>query len=229
MRGMLALPTGYLHGEDVLGRGLTARTTLAARSMLRGMSDDHLIEKSLARRVVHEGRFITFRVDTIEDADGGRHTREVAAHPGAVAVIPLLGDELLMVRQYRHAAGTVVLELPAGTLDRSADGSIEDPAQAAPRELGEETGYEARTWRDLGRFWTAPGFTDERMHLYLATELAPLADYTGPEEDEHLDLVHVEWRAALAMADRGEIDDAKTLVGLFRLARLIDAGELAAP
>jgi ADP-ribose pyrophosphatase len=193
------------------------------------MSDDHLIEKTLAQRVVHEGRFITFRVDTIEDPDGGRHTREVAAHPGAATVIPLLGDGLLMVRQYRHAAGAVVLELPAGTLDRSADGTIEDPAVAAPRELGEETGYEARTWRSLGSFWTAPGFTNELMHLYLATDLVPLADYAGPEEDERLDLVRIEWRAALAMADDGEIVDAKTLVGLYRLARLIDAGELAAP
>lgn len=192
------------------------------------MPDEHLLEKSVEQRTIHEGRFITFRVDTVEDPDGGRHTREVAAHPGAVTVIPVLGDELLMVRQYRHAVGAVVLELPAGTLDRVEDGSIEDPSLAAPRELGEETGYEARTWRPLGEFWTAPGFTDERMHLFLATDLAPMQHYSGPDEDERLDLVRIERDAALAMADRGEIVDAKTLVGLFRLARLIDAGELRA-
>jgi len=197
--------------------------------MLLAMPDEHLIETSVEQRTLHEGRFITFRVDTIEDADGGRHTREVAAHPGAVTVIPLLGTELLMVRQYRHAAGAVVLELPAGTLDRAEDGSIEDPRLAAPRELGEETGHEARTWRALGAFWTAPGFTDERMHLYLATDLVPLQQYTGPDEDERLDVVRIEYRSAMAMADRAEIVDAKTLVGLFRLARLIDAGELAIP
>jgi ADP-ribose pyrophosphatase len=121
----------------------------------------------------------------------------------------------------------VILEIPAGTLDRLPDGSIEDPTLAAPRELGEETGHRAGTWRLLGRFWTAPGFTEERMHLYLATDLEPLAEYRGPDIDEYLDLVRLPWREAVAMAEAGEIEDAKTLLGLLWLARLADAGELA--
>ncbi len=191
------------------------------------MPDEHLIETSVDRRVVHEGRFITFRVDTIEDPDGRRHTREVVAHPGAIVVIPLLGEEVLMVRQFRHPVGRVILELPAGTLDRMPDGSTEPPDDAAPRELGEETGHRAGTWRSLGRFWTAPGFTDELMHLYLATDLEPIEGYSGPDVDEHLEVVRFPWREAVAMVERGQIQDAKTIVGLLRLARLADAGGLS--
>ena len=169
---------------------------------------------------------MTFRIDTIEDAGGKRHPREIVEHPGAVCVIPVVGDEVLLVRQWRTPVERAILELPAGTLDRLEDGTIEDPDRAAPRELEEETGHRAGSWRKLGRFWTAPGFTEEEMHLYIATDLEPLSDYRGPDEDEYLDLVRVPWRAAVDMADRGEIEDAKTLVGLFWLARLADAGEL---
>jgi ADP-ribose pyrophosphatase len=190
------------------------------------MTDLHLIETTVERRVLHRGRFITFRIDTIEDAKGKRHTREIVEHPGAICVIPIRGRDVLMVRQYRTPVAQVVLELPAGTLDRRPDGSVEDPDEAAPRELAEETGQQAATWRSLGRFWTAPGFSDELMHLYLATDLEPLADYGGPDVDEYLDLVSVPWREAVAMAEAGDIHDAKTLVGLLRLARLADAGEL---
>lgn len=191
------------------------------------MRDEELIETTVDRRTLHRGRFITFHIDTIEDADGGRHTREVVEHPGAVCVIPILGDDVLLVRQYRTPIGRILLELPAGTLDRMPDGSIEDPERAAPRELGEETGYRARRWRLLGRFWSAPGFTNELMHLYLASDLAPLEDYRGPDQDERLQVQRMPWREAVAMAEAGEIDDAKTLVGLLHLARLAATGELA--
>lgn len=192
------------------------------------MSDEHLIERTLERRVLHEGRFITFRIDTIEDAGGGRHIREVVAHPGAVCVIPLLGAEVLMVRQFRTPIGEVLLELPAGTLERRPDGSVEPADEAAPRELGEETGYRAARWRKLGEFWTAPGFADERMHLFLADELRPLDGYQGPDVDERLEVRRLDWREAVAMAADGRITDAKSIVGLLRLARLVDAGELVA-
>lgn len=191
------------------------------------MSDEHLRETTVERRVIHHGRFMNFRLDTIEDPQGKRHTREIVEHPGAVCVIPLHGDDVLMVRQWRTPVEQVVLELPAGTLDRLPDGSVEDPDLAAPRELGEETGYRAGSWRKLGRFWTAPGFTEEDMHLYLATDLVPLDDYRGPDADEYLDLVRVPWREAVTTAESGGIEDAKTLVGLLWLARLDAAGELA--
>jgi ADP-ribose diphosphatase len=190
------------------------------------MTDDHLRERNVERRIVHRGRFMTFRVDTIEDAGGKRHTREIVEHPGAVCVIPIDDGDVLMVRQWRTPIERAILELPAGTLDRMDDGTVERPDVAAPRELEEETGHRARTWRKLGHFWTAPGFTEEEMHLYLATGLEPIADYDGPDVDEYLDLVRLPWPEAVAMADRGEIEDAKTLVGLFWLARIAADGEL---
>lgn len=191
------------------------------------MSDEHLIERTIERHVVHRGRFITFRVDTIEDADGNRHTREIAEHPGAVCIVPVVGQDLLMVRQFRTPIGRVLLELPAGTLDPGPDGSVEDPGAASARELEEETGYAAASWRMLGRFWTAPGFTSELMHLYLAWDLEPLADHSGPDEDERLELVRIPRTEAIGMAAAGEIMDAKSLVGLLQLARLIGSGEFA--
>ncbi len=190
------------------------------------MADEHLIERTVEREVVLKGEYLTFRVDTVEDAGGRRHRRELVIHPGAVAILALVDGDVLLVRQFRAAVGQICLELPAGTLDRAADGSIEDPEQAAPRELGEETGYAARDWRHLGRFFTAPGFATEEMHLYLATGLTPLRDYAGPAEDERLDLVRIPWRRAVEMAEEGLIDDAKSLVGLFWLDRLAARGEL---
>ena len=167
-------------------------------------------------------------MDTIADARGGRHTRDWVEHPGAVAMLAVDAGDVLMVRQYRTPAARVLLEIPAGTLDRDAAGAIEDPALAAPRELGEETGFRAATWRLLGRFFPAPGFASEFMHLYLATDLTPIEGYAGPEPDERIDLVRVPVREAIAMADRGDIEDGKTLIGLFWLDRLLARGEVTA-
>jgi ADP-ribose pyrophosphatase len=190
------------------------------------MDDERLIERTVDSRVVYEGGYLTFRVDTVVDADGHRHTRDLVIHPGAVAILAVDAGEVLMVRQYRTPVEQVLLEIPAGTLDRAGDGTTEDPDVAAPRELGEETGYAAGTWRRLGRFYTAPGFATELMVLYLATDLSPIEDYAGPEADERLDLRRVPIEEALRMAEDGEIQDAKSLVGLFWLGRLIDRGEL---
>lgn len=184
--------------------------------------DERLVEST----VVHRGRVLEFRIDTVERADGRRARREVAGHPGAVAIVALDPDErVLLVRQYRHPAGRVLLEIPAGTLDRdAATGAPEDPDDAARRELEEETGYRAGRWERLVDFWTAPGFATERMFLYLATDLAPAGDgRLGPDEDEALELVRLPWREAIAAAERGEIGDAKSLVGLLWLARRMEA------
>ncbi len=172
--------------------------------------------------MLHQGRYLTFRIDTVERADGSRATREIAGHPGAVAILALdQQDRVLLVRQWRTAAGQALLEIPAGTLDVAGDGSVEDPDLAARRELEEETGMRAGSWRLLARFYTAPGFTSELMHLYLATDLR-LADghRLGPDDDEDLLLERMPWREALAAAEGGEIADAKSLVALLWLARL---------
>lgn len=130
-------------------------------------------------------------------------------------------DQVLLVRQYRSPAERVLLELPAGTLDPQPDGTIEDPELASRRELEEETGYRAGRWQKLGTFWTAPGFTSELMHLYLAGDLQPAdTGRLGPDDDERLHLVRMPWRAAVTAAEDGAIRDAKSIVGLFWLARL---------
>jgi len=190
------------------------------------VDDTELLEIAVGRKVIHRGGYLTIRVDTVEDAQGRRHTRDVVEHPGAVAVLALVDGDLLLVRQFRTPIGKVLLELPAGTLDRQGDGSIEDPALAAPRELGEETGYTASTWRILARFYTAPGFATEEMWLYLATGLEAIPDYAGPDTDERLHVSRVPWRRAVEMAEEGLIEDAKSLVGLFWLDRLASRGEL---
>ena len=190
------------------------------------MTDDPLRERLISSEVLRQSRILEFRIDTVEAADGHRSTRDIAAHPGGVCVVAIdEQDRLLLVRQWRHAAGRALLEIPAGTLDREPDGSIEDHAGAAARELEEETGSRAGAWRYLGAFWTAPGFTSELMHLYLATDVAAVHEGgLAPDEDERLELHPVEFEEAVAMVERGELPDAKTIVGVLLVARLRAAG-----
>ena len=190
--------------------------------------DDPLEEHVVERRLIHRGRYLEFRVDTIERADGSRGTRDVVGHPGAIAVLALDDrGRLLLVRQWRIPAERAMLEIPAGTLDVH-DGVTEDPDLAARRELEEETGSRAGSWRKLAEFWTAPGFASELMHLYLATGLTSATgdDRLTPDEDERLELSRVTVDEALTLVDRGEISDAKTILGVLWLDRLRRAGEL---
>jgi ADP-ribose pyrophosphatase len=198
----------------------------ASRSREDGPGDptaaDPLYERLIDSEVLRRGRILEFRVDTVQTRDGHRSTRDIAGHPGGVCILAIdVEDRVLFVRQWRHAIGGPLLEIPAGTLDREPDGAIEDHALAAARELEEETGSRAGRWEYLGGFYTAPGFTSELMHLYLATELRPAhGELLQPDEDERLELYPIAFPDALAMAERGEIVDAKSLVGLFWVARL---------
>ena len=191
-----------------------------------GQAIDDLTETVVASRVIHQGHYLTFRIDTIERADGTRAERDVVGHPGAVAILAIDPDgQVLLVRQFRVPAGKVLLEIPAGTLDVDpATGVIEDHALAARRELEEETGFRAATWRHLASFWTAPGFATEYMHLWLATDLRPAdGERLGPDEDEHLRLERLPFREAVAAVERGQIADAKSILGLLWLDRLTPA------
>lgn len=200
--------------------------TAAGDDLRPTASDDPLRERLISSEVLKRGRILEFRIDTVEASDGHRSTRDIAGHPGGVCMVAIDDrDRVLLVRQWRHAIGGPLLEIPAGTLDRLPDGSIEDHALAAARELEEETGSRAGSWRYLGGFYTAPGFTSELMHLYLATRLtAAHGDALHPDEDERLELSPIAFDEAVTMAERGEIRDAKTLVGLLSVARLREAG-----
>ncbi len=140
--------------------------------------------------------------------DGREHQRETILHPGAVTILPMVdADHVCLIRNYRISVDQTLLELPAGTLEPG-----EDPLRAAGRELEEETGYTRRTIQPLHEFYMSPGILRERMHLYLATELAP--GKQNLDAGEQIDNLIVAWDEALAMAQDGRIQDAKTLVGL---------------
>lgn len=161
------------------------------------------------------GGFFTVVVDKIRLPDGHITNRDYVRHPGAAAVVPVLGDEVLLVRQNRHAIGSDLLEIPAGKLDVEG----EPPEECARRELEEETGYQADDWVALGAFYTSPGFTDERFHLYLARGLRVVAP---PPETDHGEPIAIEWVAmeqALAGVASGEITDSKTVIGLLLVAQ----------
>lgn len=152
------------------------------------------------------------RVDEVERADGHRTTRELVEHPGAVAVLAWDGERVAMVRQWRHATGQVLLEIPAGTLEPD-----EPPATTARRELAEEVGIAAATWTEGPRFYTAPGFCTELMHLYLATDLREEA--AAGDEDEQIERSWLTLPEILEAIDDGRILDAKTMVGIGWLMR----------
>jgi len=186
-----------------------------------------LTERLVDRQVVHQGNYMQFARDTVLDADGREHTRDVVLHPGAVTIVAILPDRrLLLVRQYRHAAGEEMLELPAGTLDRQPDGSIEDRLVAAKRELTEETGYRAAEWRALGTFFTAPGFASELMTMFLATDLSPDPEFTGPDIDERLELEMMPFEEVLELAKSDQLRDAKTILGVYAVDALARYGEV---
>jgi ADP-ribose pyrophosphatase len=156
--------------------------------------------------------FKTRRFDVVRlryrDDDGKLHEREVARHPGAVTILPLLGDEqVCLIRNYRVAVDETLIELPAGTLEPG-----EDPAVTARRELEEETGYRAGKVEKLCEFFMSPGILSERMFLFLASDLT-----AGPsrlERGEQIEPFIVTWHEAIALIERGEIRDSKSLAGL---------------
>jgi 8-oxo-dGTP pyrophosphatase MutT (NUDIX family) len=161
----------------------------------------------IGSEVKWEGRIATVRVDRVRFDDGEEADREVVAHPGAVAVLAHDGERLFMVRQPRESVGEQsLLELPAGKLDEEG----EDVEGTARRELAEEIGKGARSWQRMTSFYTSPGFADEEVHLFLATDLYD--ESAGAEENERIELVEV----PLKRIDDAIRDcrDAKSLVGL---------------
>lgn len=157
---------------------------------------------------IFQGKMIRLRVDTVLLPNGQETTREVVEHPGAVAILALpTEDEVLLVRQFRYATGQVSLELPAGKLEPNEQTDV-----AAHRELREETGYRAASLELILQFYTSPGFSDERMYLYLAKDLT--AGEQQLDADEFLDCIRVTRKEVRTRIEQGLITDAKTLVGL---------------
>lgn len=165
-------------------------------------------ETVVSEETIFEGRVIDLSLRRVRLDNGQTVGREVVVNKGAVVIVPVTANnQVRLVRQYRAAAETWVIELPAGGLEPG-----EDPDLAAPRELLEETGDRAETWRKLGGFYSAPGILTEFLHLYLATNLTPGPNHL--EFDEHIEVLTVPWAEAIDMVRRQEIVDAKTIAGL---------------
>ena len=167
-----------------------------------------LTERTLHSKTVFEGRIITVQVDEARLPDGKTAGREVVRHPGGVVVVAVTDDgQVYLERQFRTALGCVITELPAGKREPG-----EDPDLTARRELKEETGLVAQRWEKLGEIITTPGFSDETLHIYLATGLAQQA--TERDEDEFIELFTLPLETAYQEAMNGALPDAKTIAGL---------------
>jgi ADP-ribose pyrophosphatase len=165
-------------------------------------------ETTISEEKIFTGKVIDLSLRQAHLTDGSVVNREIVINKGAVVIVPLTtNNELRLVKQYRAAAEAWIIELPAGGLEAG-----EDPDEAAPRELLEETSDRAATWQKLGGFYSAPGILTEYLHLYLATDLTP-----GPNQlefDEHIEVLTVPWAEAIAMIRHHEIEDSKTIAGL---------------
>jgi ADP-ribose pyrophosphatase len=165
-----------------------------------------------------QGSSWRLRVDQVMLPDGQRFERGIVEHPGAVVLIPLMasdnGYEVLMIRQYRAAIEEGILEVPAGT-----KGWGEDWLLCAQRELQEETGYRAGKLISLGQFWPAPGFSNELMRLYVATELRH--DPLPADVDEEIEVVPMALAEVVAMAWDGRLQDGKSIIGILRTAHYL--------
>ncbi|MFH1523733.1 MAG: NUDIX hydrolase [Chloroflexota bacterium] len=163
----------------------------------------------LESEIVYSGRAFTIRRDTLRLPDGREAEFDIVDHVGSVVIIPIDAEgNLIFVRQYRHASGLDLLELPAGTLNVD-----EAPEACARREVREETGMAAGNLEELGGFYLAPGYSTEYMHVYLATDLYP--NPLDADADEFLTVERIPLTKALASATHGEIPDAKSLAALF--------------
>jgi 8-oxo-dGTP pyrophosphatase MutT (NUDIX family) len=173
----------------------------------RADGEDEIYKGHIIR--VAQGRFVA--------PDGSTFTRDVVHHPGAVAVVPVLGDELVLVRQYRAPIDAELLELPAGIRDVAG----EPGAETARRELLEETGYRAGTVEPLIRYVCSAGFSDEEMEIFVATDLTEAARAGHGIEEDHMTVERVGFDDVPDLISRGELRDAKTIVGvLLTLRRL---------
>ncbi|HEO8418786.1 NUDIX domain-containing protein [Niallia sp. FSL W8-0635] len=169
-----------------------------------------LEEKTLKTEHIFSGRIIQVQVDEVELPNGKTSTRELVKHPGAVAVIAITDDnKLVMVEQYRKPLEKVIVEIPAGKLEKG-----EEPALCARRELEEETGYDCESLELVSSFYTSPGFADEIIHVYVAKGLTKKENAAGLDEDEFVNVLEITLDEALEYIKEQRIFDAKTIFGV---------------
>ena len=174
----------------------------------------------VATRRVYTGRVVSLDIETVRYPDGSEGTLEMVRHPGAAAVVPLLSDpaagdpQILLLKQYRHAAAQFLYEIPAGRLQPN-----EEPVDCARRELMEETGCTAERMTPLMNFFTTPGFTDERISAFMATGLT--RGEARHEPDEFISMVVLPLSEVLSLIREGQVPDAKTALSILYLAGFV--------
>ena len=172
-------------------------------------------EKSLRRVNTYQGVVVDVTADIVSLPNGATSVREVVHHPGGVCVAAVDEDgNVAMVRQFRYPFGKHLLELPAGKLEKG-----EEPFPAAQRELSEETGLEAGSWKSLGAIYVSPGISTETLYLYLATDLRQ--GQAHPDPNEFLDVERIPLTELLQMVSEGTIHDAKTVIGIMKISALL--------
>lgn len=172
------------------------------------MQSDSFTERVLSSRILYRGRAVRLRLDQVRLPTGRETSREIIEHPGSVGILPLLPrGRILLIRQYRHAVGQTIWEIPAGTIEPG-----ETPEECAKRELEEETGYRTKSLKPFFRCYAAPGYSMELMHLFLARGLEPVE--RRPEEDEIISVEPMTSERAFRMIGSGQIRDAKTICAL---------------
>jgi ADP-ribose pyrophosphatase len=193
------------------------KTALKATSPRKTPSKSvHKKSRLISSKLAYKGRVINVYKDTVEEANGLIFKRDVIRHNGSVVVLAI--DEsadpkdpiIILERQYRHAVGEFLLELPAGRIEPN-----EPPLAAAKREMIEETGYRAKSWKLLTKYFASPGFLGESMHIYLARDIRP--GEAQPEADEQIEILQMPLSEALKLIASGKIHDGKTLIGLLLL------------
>ncbi len=171
----------------------------------------HLREETIGSQTIYSGKILRLRRDTVKIRDGKVAIREIVEHGGAVGIVAFTDrGKIILVKQFRKATNKLLLEIPAGTLERG-----EDPVQCASRELEEETGYVALEIKPILSFYLAPGYSTEIMHIFCASNLRKTRQRL--EEDEEVELIEVELDEAISMVRRNEIEDAKTISSLLAI------------
>jgi len=161
------------------------------------------------RQIIHRGRVYNLIRENVTLDNGVITDMEFVEHPGATAIIPMLNESrIILLKQYRHALRKYIWEIPAGTIDPQ-----ESVINCAKRELIEETGYSAEQWQKLGEMTPVPGYSDERIHIYLATDLQPAGQ--NLDRDEIINVHEIEFNEAMEMVNAGKIQNAKSITGLF--------------
>jgi len=163
---------------------------------------------TIESKLLYRGRIVQLRLDTLSLPDGRRKIRETLVHPGAIAIVPIINEKVLLVEQYRTAAGCRTLEIPAGTIEEG-----ESPDECARRELIEETGFQASQWDKLTAYYPSPGYSTEIIQIFKAEGLEKVPDVKAELPVYCMNLKDVE-----AQIITGEIKDGKTIIGVLLIA-----------